>query len=65
MANWSIDQKTAEFDVRHNRFASGTLGIDDKQNPPSTGRISMKDGRIIVNDGTTNRILIGYGQGLF
>lgn len=48
------------------RRPSGTTSPTNK-NEGSTpaGKVTIKDAQIIVNDGTTNRILIGFGQGLF
>lgn len=65
MALWQVDGQLSQVDTLDQRASSGTLGITQKQDPSTTGQVIMKDAQIIVHDGTTNRILIGFGSGLF
>ena len=66
MALQSIKGNMTAPDVQIQRTVSGTTSPTNKtEGQPTTGKVTIKDAQIIVNDGTTNRILIGFGQGLF
>lgn len=61
MALHSINGKTPSRDNLEQRSGSGTFGVTNvKQGNGSIGRVIIKDGTIIVNDGTNDRILIGF-----
>lgn len=66
MALQQIKGELTAPDVRVERLVSGTTSpTNKKEGATPTGKVTIKDAQIIVNDGTTNRILIGFGPGLF
>lgn len=46
-------------DSKAERHADGTVGISNKLDTPTGPYVSTKNGRILVYDGTVNRVLIG------
>lgn len=46
-------------DAHTQRRSDGTVGISNKKDSTSGAYVSTKNGRILVYDGTVNRVLIG------
>lgn len=46
-------------DAKAQRHADGTTGISNKLDSSTGAYVSTKNGRILVYDGTVNRVLIG------
>lgn len=66
MATWQIKGKKITVDRPPVESGAGVTPMPNQvEGNQSVGKVIIKDAQIIVNDGTTNRILIGYGQGLF
>lgn len=60
MALHKADRKVISPDVLAQRSGLGTVSIAPVNNDQSAGKIYMKNNQIIVNDGTYDRILIGF-----
>jgi hypothetical protein len=61
MALWSVDGKTNSFDKIAEPITPGTTSVSNiVDGKPPTGKLIAKDAAIIVNDGTNNRIIIGF-----
>lgn len=65
MAIHTIDQQTVAPDVLKQVTGLGTTSISPVIEGQSQGKVVIKDAQIIVNDGTNDRILIGFDSGGF
>jgi hypothetical protein len=61
MALHSVDKSVNSADaLSSQRLALGTVSAAPVQEGQSVGKVVMKDNQIIVNDGTNDRIIIGF-----
>lgn len=65
MALWQADGELNAVDNLIQKPAAGTTSITNFKEGQTTGRVYTKDAQIIVNDGTYDRILIGFQSGGF
>lgn len=65
MAIHSIDNKTegVQDQMQQIREGLGTVSISPVIEGQEQGYVTIKDAQIIVNDGTNDRIIIGYDAG--
>lgn len=65
MAIHSIDNKTEgiQDQIQQIREGLGTTSISPVIEGQAQGYITIKDAQIIVNDGTNDRIIIGFDSG--
>ncbi len=61
MAIHSVDNKTTSMDqLQSQRQGLGTVSASPVIEGQTTGKVIIKDNQIIVNDGTNDRVLIGF-----
>lgn len=61
MAIHSVDNKTTSMDqLLSQRQGLGTVSASPVIEGQTTGKVIIKDNQIIVNDGTNDRVLIGF-----
>lgn len=66
MAIHSVDNKTTSMDqLLSQRQGLGTVSAAPVIEGQTTGKVVIKDNQIIVNDGTVDRIIIGFSSGAF
>jgi hypothetical protein len=66
MALHSIDNNVSSVDaLQSQRQGLGTVSAAPVQEGQSVGKVVIKDNQIIVNDGTNDRIIIGFSAGGF
>lgn len=66
MALHSIDNQTTSVDVSiPERQSLGTTSMAPVVEGQQVGKVVIKDNQIIVNDGTNDRVLIGFDEAGF
>jgi hypothetical protein len=67
MALHSVDEKNNAVDVVTipERQALGTTSMAPVLEGQAVGKVVIKDNQVIVNDGTNDRVLIGFQSGGF
>jgi hypothetical protein len=66
MAIHSVDNKTTSMDqLLSQRQGLGTVSAAPVIEGQTTGKVVIKDNQIVVNDGTVDRIIIGFSAGSF
>ncbi len=66
MALHSIDGNNISVDeLKTDRQGLGTVSAAPVQEGQTVGKVYIKDNQIVVNDGTNDRIIIGFSSGSF
>lgn len=68
MALHDIEGKVESVDIQNQRASLGQGLVSPllvSEENEGTGKVITKSNQIIVNDGENDRILIGFGDGLF
>lgn len=65
MALHSVEQRVHAVDLQAERMSLGAGLVSPVRDGQQVGKVVTKSNQIIVNDGTNDRILIGFQSGGF